>query len=142
LLNLKNALTYLKGDKVIWLIVLLLSVISLLTVYSSTVTLAYKFQQGNTFYYMIKHTTILLFGLFLMYGASMLKYTYYSRIFQLALYIAVPLLIITLFFGENINQASRVLRIPVVGLTFQTSDLAKITLIVYLARELSLKTPP
>jgi len=139
LLNLKNALTYLKGDKVIWLIVLLLSVISLLTVYSSTVTLAYKFQQGNTFYYMIKHTTILLFGLFLMYGASMLKYTYYSRIFQLALYIAVPLLIITLFFGENINQASRVLRIPVVGLTFQTSDLAKITLIVYLARELSLK---
>ena len=86
---------------------------------------------------MIKHTTILIFGLVLMFGASMLKYTYFSRIFQLALYIAVPLLIITLFFGENINQASRVLKIPGIGLTFQTSDLAKITLIVYLARELS-----
>jgi cell division protein FtsW len=103
------------------------------------VTLAYKFQQGNTMYYMLKHAIILMLGLVLMYFASKMKYTYYSRIFQIALYIAVPLLVITLFFGENINQATRVLKIPFIGLTFQTSDLAKITLIVYLARELSIR---
>jgi cell division protein FtsW len=136
---LRQGITYFKGDRAIWFIVLLLSIISLLTVYSSTVTLAYKFQQGNTMYYMLKHAIILMLGLVLMYFASKMKYTYYSRIFQIALYIAVPLLVITLFFGENINQATRVLKIPFIGLTFQTSDLAKITLIVYLARELSIR---
>ena len=74
-----------------------------------------------------------------MYLASKLKYTYFSRIFQIALYVAIPLLFITLFFGENINQATRVLKIPLIGLTFQTSDLAKLTLIVFLARQLSIK---
>jgi cell division protein FtsW len=133
------SLKHIKGDKVIWFIVVMLSIISLLTVYSSTGTLAYKYQGGNTMYYMTKHGAILIFGLFLMYLAHKLKYTYYSRIFQIALYIAVPLLIFTLFFGENINEATRVLRIPFIGLTFQTSDLAKITLIVYLARELTLR---
>ncbi len=133
--SLKN----IKGDKVIWFIVVMLSIFSLLTVYSSTGTLAYKYQGGNTMYYMTKHGAILLFGLFLMFVAYKLKYTYYSRIFQIALYIAVPLLVFTLFFGENINNATRVLRIPFIGLTFQTSDLAKITLIVYLARELTLR---
>jgi len=126
-----------KGDKVIWFIVVMLSIISLLAVYSSTGTLAYKYQGGNTMYYMVKHSIIMLFGLFLMYFAYKLKYTYYSRIFQIALFIAVPLLVITLFLGENINSATRVLKIPFIGLTFQTSDLAKITLIVYLARELT-----
>jgi cell division protein FtsW len=128
-----------KGDRVIWFIVVMLSIISLLTVYSSTGTLAYKYHGGNTMYYMIKHSVILVLGLLLMYFASKLKYTYYSRIFQVALYIAVPLLIITLFLGENINEATRVLKVPFIGLTFQTSDLAKITLIVYLAREVSIR---
>lgn len=127
------------GDKVIWIVVVLLSLLSLLTVYSSTVTLAYKFQQGNVYYYMIKHALILITGLGLMYASSKLNYIYYSRIFQIMLYIAIPLLLVTLFIGENINQASRVLRIPLIGLTFQTSDLAKLTLIVYLARQLSIK---
>ncbi len=128
---------YIKGDKVIWFIVVMLSIISLLAVYSSTGTLAYKYQGGDTMHYMLKHTTILTLGLLLMYFAYKLKYTYYSRIFQIALYIAVPLLVITLFLGKNVNGATRVLQIPLVGLTFQTSDLAKITLIVYLARELT-----
>ena len=133
----KIGFEYIKGDKVIWSIVVMLSIISLLTVYSSTGTLAYKYQGGDTMHYMIKHSIIMFFGLLLMYLAYKLKYTYYSRIFQIILYIAVPLLVITLFFGETINGATRVLRIPLVGLTFQTSDLAKITLIVYLARELT-----
>lgn len=126
-----------KGDKVIWAIVFLLSIISFLTVYSSTGTLAHKFQEGNTEYYMLKHGFILFLGLVLMYLAHIVKYTYYSRIFQIALYIAVPLLLITIFYGVELNDAKRGLSI--FGLTFQTSDLAKITLIIYLARMLSKK---
>ena len=125
-----------KGDKIIWLVVILLSVFSLLAVYSSTGTLAYKYQGGNTEYYMIKHFIILVLGLFMMYLAHLVKYTYFSRIFQIALWIAIPLLLLTLFVGLNLNEAKRVLPLPF-GLTFQTSDLAKLTLIMYLARELT-----
>jgi cell division protein FtsW len=129
-------LSKIKGDKIIWLVVLLLSVVSLLAVYSSTGTLAYKYQGGNTEYYMIKHFIILVFGLFLMYMAHLVKYTYFSRIFQIALWIAIPLLLLTLFVGLDLNEAKRVLPLPF-GLTFQTSDLAKLTLIMYLARMLT-----
>ena len=127
-----------RGDKVIWAVVILLSVFSLLTVYSSTGTLAYKNQAGNTEYYMIKHFIILLFGFLIMYLTHLIKFTYFSRIFQIALYIAVPLLILTLFVGLDLNEAKRVLPLPF-NLTFQTSDLAKLTLIMYLARLLSKK---
>ncbi|MCB0824472.1 MAG: FtsW/RodA/SpoVE family cell cycle protein [Bacteroidales bacterium] len=129
-------LNKIKGDKIIWLVVLLLSVVSLLAVYSSTGTLAYKYQGGNTEYYMIKHFIILVFGLFLMYLAHLIKYTYFSRIFQIALWIAIPLLGLTLVIGLDLNEAKRVLPLPF-GLTFQTSDLAKLTLIMYLARMLT-----
>ncbi|MBN2173241.1 MAG: FtsW/RodA/SpoVE family cell cycle protein [Bacteroidales bacterium] len=129
-------LSKIKGDKIIWLVVIILSVFSLLAVYSSTGTLAYKYQGGNTEYYMIKHFIILLLGLFLMYLAHLVKYTYFSRIFQVALWVAIPLLLLTLFFGLNLNEARRVLPLPF-GLTFQTSDLAKLTLIMYLARMLT-----
>jgi len=129
-------LSKIKGDKIIWLVVIILSVFSLLAVYSSTGTLAYKYQGGNTEYYMIKHFIILVLGLFLMYLAHLVKYSYFSRIFQIILWIAIPLLLLTLFFGLNLNEARRVLPLPF-GLTFQTSDLAKLTLIMYLARMLT-----
>jgi len=125
-----------KGDKVIWMVVILLSTLSLLAVYSSTGTLAYRYQEGNTEYYMLKHFIILLLGLGLMYLAHLIKYTYYSRLFQIALYIAIPLLILTLLFGSNINEARRALPLPF-NLSFQTADLAKLTLIMYLARSLT-----
>ena len=127
-----------RGDKVIWAVVILLSIFSLLTVYSSTGTLAYKYQSGNTEYYMLKHLIILLFGFLIMYLTHLIKFTYFSRIFQIALYIAVPLLVLTLFVGLDLNEAKRVLPLPF-HLTFQTSDLAKLTLIMYLARLLSKK---
>jgi len=133
-----RVLGHIRGDKVIWAVVILLSVFSLLTVYSSTGTLAYKNQAGNTEYYMFKHFIILLFGFLIMYLTHMIKFTYFSRIFQIALYIAVPLLILTLFVGLDLNEAKRVLPLPF-NLTFQTSDLAKLTLIMYLARLLSKK---
>ncbi len=128
-----------KGDKVIWSVVIILSIFSLLAVYSSTGTLAYRYQQGNTEYYLVKHFIILLLGLGLMYVAHLVKYTYYSRISQLAMIVAVPLLMFTLFTGTNVNEASRWLTLPVINLTFQSSDFAKLALIIYVARLLSKK---
>ena len=136
-----NSKINIKGDRVIWAVVFLLTILSFLAVYSSTGTLAYKYHGGNTTYYMMKHGIILLTGLLLMYLAHLLKYTYYSRIFQIAFYIAVPLLLITLLFGLNLNEARRALPLPFLPfhLSFETSDLAKLTLTVYLARILTKK---
>jgi cell division protein FtsW len=129
----------LRGDKVIWVIVALLSVFSLLSVYSSTGTLAYKYQSGNTEYYMLKHFLILIFGLFLMYGAHLIKYSYYSGISILAIIITIPLLLFTLLTGTSLNEANRWLTLPIVNLTFQTSDFAKLALIMFVARLLAKK---
>ncbi|MFN5705480.1 MAG: FtsW/RodA/SpoVE family cell cycle protein [bacterium] len=126
-----------KGDIWIWLVVAFLSLVSLLAVYSSTGTLAYKFQSGNTEYYLFKHLSLMVVGIILMWGAHLLDYRYYSRIAQILLVISLPLLLYTLVFGNEINQASRWITIPFTGQTFQTSDLAKLALIMFLARELS-----
>lgn len=128
---------YIKGDRVIWAVSLLLAIISVLVVYSSIVTLAYKYQGGNTEFYLFKHSIILGVGFFLMYFAHKLNYKYYSRISQIFLFIAVPLLLFTLLTGISINSASRWLVIPVINQSFQTSDLAKLALIMFLARMLS-----
>ncbi len=129
----------LKGDKVIWALVLFLGILSILAVYSSIVSLAYKYQDGNTEYFLFKHGFILIVGFGLMYAAHKLDYKYYSRISQLAIFVAVPLLAFTLLTGASINDASRWLVIPVINQTFQTSDLAKLALIMFLARMLSKK---
>lgn len=132
-------LKYIKGDRVIWAVATLLAIFSILVVYSSIVTLAYKYQGGNTEFYLLKHSIILMIGFALMYFAHKLNYRYYSRMSQLALYLAVPLLLLTLLTGASINDASRWLVIPVINQTFQTSDLAKLALIMFLARMLSRK---
>ncbi len=126
-----------QGDRYIWLVVIFLSIISMLAVYSSTGSLAFKYQGGNMEYYLVKQAMMILFGLFLMYMAHKINYTYYSRIAQLLLYVSIPLLAFTLIFGVEINDARRWLTIPVVNVSFQTSDLAKLALILYLARVLA-----
>ncbi|MEQ9187056.1 MAG: FtsW/RodA/SpoVE family cell cycle protein [Cryomorphaceae bacterium] len=132
-------LKYIKGDRAIWLIMLLLSVFSLLLVYSSIVTLAYRHHDGNTLYYLFRHGFILVCGLGLMFLAHKVKFTYYSKIAQLALYVSIPLLLITLLMGTSINSANRWLTIPVINQTFQTSDLAKVALIMFVARFLAIR---
>ncbi|MEZ4720622.1 MAG: FtsW/RodA/SpoVE family cell cycle protein [Flavobacteriales bacterium] len=132
-------LKYIKGDRAVWLIMLMLSVASLLLVYSSIVTLAYRHHDGNTLYYLFRHGFILVCGLGLMYLAHKVKFSYYSKIAQLALYISIPLLLFTLLIGTSLNSANRWLTIPVINQTFQTSDLAKLALIMYIARFLAIK---
>ena len=128
-----------KGDKYIWIVVFVLSVFSILAVYSSTETLAYKSAGGNTEYYLIKHTTILLFGIFLMYLSHLIPYKYYSRIAQILLWLSVPALLYTMFLAPEVNDASRWITLPIINLTFQTSDLARFAIIMYTARILAKK---
>ena len=129
---------YFKGDPVIWAVIFLLSVFSLLAVYSSTGSLAYLYQGGNTSYYILKHATILTMGLLVTYIVHLIPYKYFSRASQVLLFIAIPLLAVTLLYGVTRNQASRWLTIPGLGLTFQTSDIAKLAVIMYTARVLAM----
>src|ERR1035437_4511353 len=135
----KSFLKNINGDKTIWVVVVLLSILSLLSVYSSIVTLAYKYKSGDTEYYLMKHAMIIVFGLLLMFLAHKVRSGYYSRFAIIAVVAAVPLLLLTLLTGSSINHANRWLEIPVVNLTFQTSDFAKIALIMYVARTLAVK---
>jgi cell division protein FtsW len=128
-----------KGDKVIWIIVLLFSLISVIEVYSAVAQLASKYKGGNTGYYLVKHSLIIGFGLVLMYMVHRVRFTYFSRLSQIAVWCAAPLLLYTLLKGVSAGGASRWLEIPGTGLTFQTSDFAKLALIVYVARVLSIR---
>ena len=129
---------YLQGDRMIWLVVVLLFLVSMLAVYSSTGTLAYKMQVGNE-RYLMKQIAMAMAGLVLMFVTHLIDYKYYSRIAQLLWVLSIPLLIYTMVSGSRLNDASRWITLPVVGLTFQTSDLAKLALIMFLARQLSIK---
>lgn len=130
---------YFKGDPVIWGVIVTLMVFSLLAVFSSTKTLAYKEQGGNAIYFLLRHGAFLFLGFLTIYFIHMVPYKVFSRLSQLLLYITIPLLAITLIFGTSLNSASRWLTIPVIGKTFQTSDMAKVVLIMFLARMLSLR---
>ncbi len=129
--------TYFKGDKIIWMVAFLLMIVSLLVVYSATGTLAYRFKEGNTTYYFLKQVMFLGVGFMIMYFTHMMPYTIFSKFGKILLYAAIPLLLVTLLFGANLNQASRWLVIPGLGFTFQTSDLAKLALIMYVSRTLA-----
>lgn len=125
-----------KGDKVIWAIVVLLTMMSLLAVYSSTGTLAYKLSK-STEWYLFKQIVFILVGVVIIYFAHLVNYTVYSKVAQILYILSIPLLIYTLAFGTNLNDANRWIRLPIINLTFQTSDLAKLALFMYLSRQLS-----
>jgi len=127
-----------KGDKIIWGVVLLLSLFSLLVVYSSTCTLAYKMSRSSN-YYLIKQLLVLCFGLLITYWVHKVNYTKFARVAVIAYLFSLPLLLYTLIFGANLNDGTRWIRVPVINLTFQTSDLAKLALFMFLARTLSMK---
>jgi len=128
-----------KGDKVIWTAVLLLAIVSLLVVYSSTGLLAYKLYKGNTEIYLFKQFAFIVVGVLIIYFAHQVNYTIYSRVAAILFMASIPLLLYTLFFGVQLNEGSRWIRLPIINLTFQTSDLAKLALFMYLSRLLSKK---
>src|SRR5580692_4874693 len=128
-----------QGDKVIWTMVVLLAVVSLLAVYSSTGLLAYKMYKGNTEIYLFKQFAFIIVGVLIIYFAHQVNYTIYSKVAKILFLISIPLLIYTLFFGVKLNEGSRWIRLPIINLTFQTSDLAKLALFMYLSRLLSKK---
>ncbi len=135
-----NAISkHIRGDRVIWMVIILLSMISILAVYSSTGTLAYKVRGGNTGYYLIKQLIFLALGIFIIIATSAVPYKYYSRMSQIFLFIAIPVLALTLITGPSINEARRWLTLPGIGFTIQPSDFAKLAIIMYVARVLSLK---
>lgn len=126
----------LKGDRVIWMTVLFLGLISLLAVYSSISSLAFKREGGSTMHFLLKHGIMLVTGGVIMYYVSKQQFTIYSRLSQLLIGVMAVLLLLTLLLGSNINDASRWITIPIINQSFQTSDPAKVVLIVYLARVL------
>jgi cell division protein FtsW len=128
-----------RGDKAIWAIVVVLSLTSLLVVYSATNSLAYKMYKGNTWIYLFKQFAFVVMGIAIIYFAHRYNYTIYSRMARILFILSIPLLIYTLKFGTNLNDANRWIRLPVINFTFQTSDLAKLALFMYLSRLLSKK---
>lgn len=129
-----------RGDKVIWAIVLILTMMSLLVVYSSTGTLAYKLSK-STESYLFKQVVFIIIGVVLIYFAHLVNYTIYSRVALILYLVSIPLLLYTLVFGSSINEANRWIKLPIINLTFQTSDMAKLALFMYLGRQLSRKQP-
>ncbi len=129
----QNILKYLKGDKVIWVITLIMLAFSLVSVYSF-VPILVKMEGGTPFKYLFKHLIYVLIGIGVMYWVHKKDPKYVSQLSKFAFYLAIALLIFTFFFGTKVNDAGRWVRIPFVGLTFQSSDFAKLAIIVYLSR--------
>ena len=135
--QLKNFSQRTKGDKVIWALVILLVLASLLVVYSATGSLAYKLYRGNTEIYLFKQIAFISIGLAVIYFAHKVNYTIWSKVAYFLFLISIPLLIYTLFFGVRMNEGSRWIRLPIINMTMQTSDLAKLALFMYVSRQIS-----
>lgn len=134
-----NLFESIKGDRTIWIVVVILSLFSLLVVYSSSIALAYRYKDGHTEYFLFKHALLTLLGLFLIYYIHKIKITTkeLNIIGLVGFPISIILLIFTLMMGVKSGEASRWLEVPGLGITFQSSDVAKITLIIFIARGLA-----
>lgn len=135
-----SILQHISGDKTLWVIAILLALFSLLPVYSASSNIAFLYGSGNTFSMLAKHGVHLVLGVILMYAAHKLNYRMYGPIALILLPVAVILLFYTLLQGHEVANASRWIKIPFLGWTFQTSAFASIVLMLYLARYLA-KTP-
>ncbi|MFN8252164.1 MAG: FtsW/RodA/SpoVE family cell cycle protein [Ferruginibacter sp.] len=133
-----NLVSKTRGDRVIWGIVVILTLVSLLVVYSSTGSLAYKYSK-STESYLFKQFAFIVLGLLLIYFAHRVNYTIYAKVAKILFLVSIPLMIYTLFFGAKINEGSRWIKLPIINMTMQTSDLAKLALFMYLSLLLSRK---
>jgi len=129
---------FFRGDRYLWGLIVLFMIVSLLSVYSSSVGVAYSSHQGNTFYFLRTQFIMLFLGLVIIVVTHWIPYINYMRYAALAMGVSIALLAVTLVAGVNINSASRWLEIPVIGLRIQPSDIAKVVLVIYLARGLTI----
>lgn len=135
----KSILRHIKGDRTIWAIVAILAVFSFMPVYSASTNLVYVVGQGSTMGYLIKHMVLLIMGFAIIYFVHRIPYRYFSGGSVIMLPIVFVLLIYTLSQGATIGgaNASRWIRIPFIGIGFQTSTLAGLVLMIYVARYLA-----
>jgi cell division protein FtsW len=129
----RDYLKYLKGDPIIWIITLLMMGFSLVTVYSF-VPILVKIEGGTPFSYLFKHFIYVVLGFIAMYFVHRVNPKYISQLTKFGYYLAIGMLLFTLFFGVEVNGAGRWIRIPFVSLTFQSSDFAKLALLMYVAK--------
>jgi cell division protein FtsW len=123
---------YLKGDKVIWAVVILLSLFSLVMAYSASSNLAYRIADGDASQFLFRHARMIVLGLVIMLYVQNMNFKYLSKLSVIAIWVTAILLLVTLLFGRNVNSASRWI------MGFQPSDLAKLMLVIYVARKLAM----
>lgn len=128
----------LEGDRVLWGIALVLTVASLVTVYSAISTLAYK-ADGNSAKFLFKQIGLLAGGWVVMFGVHRIHFKYFGKLANVLFVLAIAALVFTLLFGTDINDARRWIKLPFIGLTVQTSDFAKLALVVWVARQLQVR---
>ncbi|MCH8554547.1 MAG: FtsW/RodA/SpoVE family cell cycle protein [Schleiferiaceae bacterium] len=135
----KSLLRHFQGDIAIWILTFILSFVSLLAVYSASSNLAFVYRNGNVLAMVLKHAVMIVFGFGLMYVVHKLPYRYFSALSLIALPLALLLLVLTLAQGNSIGgaNASRWLEIPYLGVSFQPSAFAMVSLMMYLARYLT-----
>lgn len=131
--------SYIKGDRTLWVIAVLLALFSMMPVYSASSNIAFMYGGGNTFSMLARHSIHICLGLILMYGAHRMSYRHYGPIALMLLPVAIVLLIYTQFSGDGVttSNATRWIRIPFLGWTFQTSAFASVVLMLYIARYLA-----
>ncbi|MCO5724769.1 FtsW/RodA/SpoVE family cell cycle protein [Robiginitalea marina] len=138
-MKIREILQNLEGDKTIWAVVALLGLFSFLPVYSASSNLVYVVGNGTTMGHLLKHGLLLLLGFGIIYGVHRIPAHYFKGLSIIALPGVIVLLVYTLAQGTTIDgaNASRWIRLPLVGITFQTSNLAAVVLMIYTARYLS-----
>lgn len=125
------------GDKALWIVIAILTVISIPVILSSTMTLVLKNAEGNTLYYLTRQIMFIMISFGVVWIVHRIDYQVYAKYSHILLYISLGLVVLAYFFGVNLNDANRWLPIPGTGFTFQPSDMLKVSLIMVLARELS-----
>lgn len=133
--SIRRFLNVLKGDRVIWIITLLMMAFSLVTVFSFVPVLV-KVEGGTPFKYLFKHFIYILISFTAMFWMHRQDSKYFSQISKFVIILGIGLLLLTLLLPNEVNNAKRWIRVPFIGLTFQASDFAKLALTIYLSRQL------
>ena len=131
-----NIFTHIKGDRTIWAIIAMLAIFSFLPVYSASTNLVYVVSNGTTTGHLIKHAVLLLLGFIIIYATHKIPYRYFSGLSVIMIPIVLVLLTYTLFQprNENMIMAARWISVPFTSFKFQTSTLAGVILMIYVAR--------